>query len=50
MMVVLLQHQCLICETVNRVAGGTFNYGGGSENNTGVVRTKESGNIWDDEW
>ena len=53
MVVVRLQHQTQLMQTsgVREVTGGDVNYGGSSTNNAGgVVRTKESSGIWDDEW
>ena len=52
MVVVKLQHSSIICasngnivSSINGNAG--LNYGGGG---SGDARTKESSNIWDEEW
>ena len=51
MIVVRLQHQSFICQSVTGTKGNAgIGYGGGSKNNTDEVRTKESGNVWDEEW
>ena len=52
MTVVRLQHQGLLMQSVqsfssNLTDSDAIGYGGGS---SGSARTKESGNIWDDEW
>ena len=54
--VVQLQHQGLLMQsarnvTTNLTGNDAINMGGASSNNTGgIVRTKESSNIWDEEW
>lgn len=50
--IVQLQHQGLLMQSVaNTQSNANVNYGGANSNNTGgIVRTKESGNIWDEEW
>ena len=48
MMVVRLQHQSIICQSVNNVKG--MGYGSASSNYDGEVRTRESSSVWDDEW
>ena len=52
MTVVKLQHRSFICYSqVRGIAGDDLGYGGASSNNDGgIVRTKESSGIWDDEW
>ena len=51
MTVVKLQHQSIICLSINSINSDDVDYGGASTNNAGgVIRTKESGGIWDDEW
>ena len=53
MTVVKLQHQSIICESILDAVEGNagIGYGGaGSNNDGGIVRTKESSGIWDDEW
>ncbi len=53
MVVVKLQHQNILCSSLNGVDGNSdVNYGGASGNNAGgIVRAKESsGDIWDEEW
>ena len=52
MIVVHLQHQSIICDSMHGTDGDAgLNYRGGSSNNTGgSVRTKESSGIWDEEW
>ena len=51
MMVVKLLHQSIICSSVRSITSDEVGYGGASTNNTGgSVRTKESGNVWDEEW
>ncbi len=53
MVVVKLQHQNILCSSLNGVDGNSdINYGGASGNNAGgIVRAKESsGDIWDEEW
>ena len=52
MVVVRLQHQSIICDSMHGADGNAnLNYRGGSSNNEGgSVRTKESSGIWDEEW
>ena len=52
MTVVKLHHRSFICYSqVRGIAGDDLGYGGASSNNDGgIVRTKESSSIWDDEW
>ena len=52
MTVVKLQHRSFICYSqVRGIAGDDLGYGGASSNNDGgIVRTKESSSIWDEEW
>ena len=48
MMAVRIQHGSIICESVKSVnSNAGFNYGG---EGAGPARTKESHNIWDEEW
>ena len=51
MVVVKLQHQSMICEslvqTFNNSTGEGIGYGGGG---SGEANTKQSGSIWDEEW
>ena len=49
---VKLQHQGIICSSIQTLSsnldgGDAINYGGAG---TGDARTKESSNIWDEEW
>lgn len=50
--VVRIQHQGLLMESVkNTTTNADVGYGGASTNNTGgEVRTKESVNVWDEDW
>ena len=49
-MVVKLQHQCLICESVTRTENDVnLNYRG-SGNGTARVKEQGSHNVWDDDW
>ena len=51
MVVVRLQHQGIICQSVRSITSDVVGYGGASTNNTGgSVRTKESSGVWDEEW
>ena len=53
MMVVRLQHQGLLMESVQNVGSSDvgISYGGASSNNSGgEIRTKESSGVWDEEW
>ena len=52
MTVMKLQHQSIIClSEIRGINSDDVDYGGASTNNAGgVIRTKESGGIWDDEW
>ena len=50
MMVVRLQHQGIICQSVRGINSDDVNYGGASSGNTGGVRTKETSGVWDEEW
>ena len=52
-MVVKLQHQSIICESVHGTDGNAgLNYKGGSstDSNGSYSRTKESSGVWDEEW
>ncbi|MBQ6191737.1 MAG: hypothetical protein IJK51_05510 [Bacteroidaceae bacterium] len=49
--IVQLQHQGLLMQSVEDVQSNAVGYGGASSNNDGgIIRTKESGDIWDEEW
>ena len=54
--VVRIQHQGLLMQSIlglssNLTGDDVIIYDGASSNNTdGIVRTKESGSIWDEEW
>ena len=50
--VVRIQHQGLLMESVTKAStNADVGYGGASTNNTGgEVRTKESVNVWDEDW
>lgn len=52
LIIVQLQHQGLLMLSVGEVqSNADVNYGGASSNNEdGIIRSKESGNIWDEEW
>ena len=56
MCVIVLQHKTtLLTDSITRFSSTAgLNYGGSSNNYSGeggiVVRTKESTNIWDEEW
>ena len=51
---VALQQQGLLCQSVrNLSSNATMNYGGSDEDyisDGGVIRAKESGSLWDEEW
>ena len=52
---VKLQHQGIICSSATTIQGLRSNLDGGDAINyggagTGDARTKESSNIWDEEW
>ena len=51
--VVKLQHQSIICDSLHGADGNAnLNYRGGNstDSNGSYARTKESGNVWDEEW
>ena len=53
MIVVRLQHQSIICESVHGADGNaSLNYRGGNstDSNGSYSRTKESSGIWDEVW
>ena len=53
MTVVRLQHHSIICASPNNLDGqnvSTFSSGGGTVNEESSVWTKESHNVWDEEW
>ena len=53
MTVVKLQHQSIICESIIDAVGGNadIGYGGASSNNDGgIIRTREYNSVWDKEW
>ena len=55
MIVVRLQHSSIICTSTAAIQGLSSNLDGGDAINyggavTGSARTKESSNIWDEEW
>ena len=52
MTVVKLQHRSFICYSqVRGIAGDDLGYGGASSNNDGgIIRTREYNSVWDDEW
>lgn len=48
MLTVTLQHHSVICHSLLGVTSDEVGYGGASSNNEGgIVRTKESSSIWD---
>jgi len=51
MLTVRLQHMQLLCESLTSVQDGSNNTGiGYGGEGTGPARTKESHNVWDEEW
>ena len=53
MIVVRLQHQSIICDSVHGTEGNAgLNYRGGNstDSNGSYARTKESSGVWDEEW
>ena len=54
MIVVKLQHQSIICQSVTGLRGnGGLGYGGDDASYVeggGDVRTRESSGVWDEEW
>ena len=53
MMVVKLQHQSIICDSMHGADGNAgLNYRGGNstDSNGSYARTKESSGAWDEEW
>ena len=53
MIVVRLQHQSIICDSMHGADGNAnLNYRGGSSTDDGgsYARTKESSGAWDEEW
>lgn len=52
MMAVRILHGSIICGSVKTVSSNLDDlyYGGESNENNSSARTKESYNIWDDEW
>ena len=55
MIVVRLQHSSIICTSTAAIQGLSSNLDGGDAINyggagSGSARTKESSNIWDEEW
>ena len=52
MLVVKIQHSGIICEsTVTTLqSNASLNLGGSDASYSGGIRTKESSDIWDDEW
>ena len=52
MLVVKIQHSGIICEsTVTTLqSNASLNLGGSDASYKGEIRTKESSDIWDDEW
>ena len=50
-LVVALQHQSLICQSIREVTGNAdMNYVGSDEDYDGEIRTKEARYLWDEEW
>ena len=51
---VALQQQGLLCQSVRNLSSNlSVNYGGSDEDyisDGGVIRAKESGSLWDEEW
>lgn len=50
---VALQQQVFLCQSVQRLSSNaTMNYSGSDEDyiSGGIIRAKESGNLWDEEW
>ena len=51
MLTVKIQHMQMLCESLTAVEDGSestsISYGG---EGTGPARTKESNNVWDEEW
>ena len=59
MVMVRLQHQSFICQSImTSMSQGETHYGGGSSNNTsnntnydtGEARTRQFSGVWDEEW
>ena len=51
MLTVRLQHMQMLCESLTSVQDGSNNTGiGYGGEGTGPARTKESHNVWDEEW